>query len=76
MPDSRDFRGVFYVKGIPEIRFDEGMFHICYTIGTAEFEFVYRPNTFLKGVRLAMEAADKFHAGSGDVFAFKDKGEH
>jgi hypothetical protein len=74
MPDGHDFRGVFYVRTIPEIRYEDGMFVVCHKIGTAEFEFVMRPNTFLKGLRLANEKAGEFHGR--DVFAFKEGDEH
>jgi hypothetical protein len=67
--DGHDFKGVFYLKGIPEIRFEDGMFHVCHSIGSAEFEFVMRPNTFLKALRRANEKAGEFHSRD-DVSAF------
>jgi hypothetical protein len=71
MLDGHDFRGVFYVRHVPEIRFEDGMFVVCHRIGTAEFEFVMQPNTFLKSVRRANEKAGEFHTRD-DVSAFKD----
>jgi hypothetical protein len=73
MPSQHDFEGVFYVKRIPEIVFEDGMFHICHSIGTAKFEFVMRPNVFLRALRRSNELAGEFH-GRDEVFAFKEKG--
>lgn len=75
MPDGYDFKGVFYVKSIPEIVFQDGMFHICHSVGSAEFEFVMQPNTFLKGLRRANEKAGEFHARDG-AFNIRGDDEH
>jgi hypothetical protein len=69
MPDGHDFRGVFYLRNAPEIKFEDGMFTICHRIGSAEFEFVMQPNTFLRALRRANEKAGEFHARD-DVFKF------
>jgi hypothetical protein len=67
MPDGYDFEGVFYVKKVPEISFEEGMFHIKHSIGSAQFEFVMSPNNFLKALKRSTRAAAEF-TGRDNVF--------
>lgn len=75
MPDGHDFKGVFYLKNIPEIKFEDGMFVIHHKIGTAEFEFVMQPSTFLRMLRRANEKAGEFHSRD-DVSVFGEEGQH
>jgi hypothetical protein len=64
---ERDFDAVFYVKTVPEIRFEDELYHICYKVGRGHFEFVMRPNIFIKARMLAMEAlAEGRHHSTDD----------
>jgi hypothetical protein len=65
-----DFDASIYVKSVPEFRREEGMFHICHTVGKMHIELVMRPNTFLKALRNANRVAAEFHA-QGEVVAMR-----
>lgn len=65
---ARDFDAIFYVKHAPDIRREDGLFHIGYDIGkNARFEVVLTPATFQKALRAARLASDEFHENTGKV---------
>jgi hypothetical protein len=66
---ANGFDGVFYVDRPPTIRFEDGLFHVCYTIGRDKFEIVMRPATFIEARKIANRASDEFHEGGADVLA-------
>jgi hypothetical protein len=55
---ERDFDAVFYVKKAPVIRFENGMFTICYIVGRAQFEFAMQPSVW-RHTRREADRADK-----------------
>jgi hypothetical protein len=57
---ANGFDGVFYVDRPPTIRFEDGLFHVCYTIGRDKFEIVMRPSIFAKAGILADEVRAKW----------------
>lgn len=58
---TRDLDAVFFVGCVPEISFDDGMFHVGYAVGRrARFEIVMRPSTFNQAMLLAEEARAKW----------------
>lgn len=75
MPDGHDFQGVFYVKEAPEIRFEDGMFHITYKTGGAHIELVLKPSTYSLTRRRANRAFEEFHDKS-DVVGIKGGEQH
>lgn len=72
---SRDFDAIFYVKNPPDIRIEEGLFHIGYDIGKrVRFEVVLTPATFFKARQCAARVADDFHEGChGKVSSIKGR---
>ena len=57
----RDFDGIFYVKRIPVITFEDGLFHICHQLGSnTQFQFVMQPALFKKLVLAGQEALAKW----------------
>jgi hypothetical protein len=61
---SRDLDAVFYVKNVPDIRFEDGHFHVSYDVGQrARFEFVFSPSTFIKMRKIAGTIVDEFEEG-------------
>jgi hypothetical protein len=66
---DRDLDAVFYVKTIPEIVFKDEHFHVCFKIGRANFEFVLRPEIYIKAHMLGDGEVAKWqhHTSSDNV---------
>lgn len=77
MPSVREFDAIFYVRAVPDIRFEDGVFYIGYDIGErARFEVVLSPGTFNKAMLLADEARAQWQYGmaaSGNVHQLRRK---
>jgi hypothetical protein len=68
----RDVDAIFYVRKIPEIRYEDGHFHVAYDVGTrARFEFVFSPNTFIRMRQTAAKIVDAFHETGGKVSSLR-----
>ena len=68
----RDLDAVFFVQQQPHVELRDGLFHVCYEIGkSARLEVVLRPSIFLKALRAANIASDRFHEGAS-VVAFPE----
>jgi hypothetical protein len=71
---ARDLDAIFFVPDGPEIRFEDGLFHVCYVIGKqARFEIVLTPKAFLVALRHANRIADEFHEGKCEVVPIKGR---
>jgi hypothetical protein len=58
-----DFEGIFYVNKVPQIRFADGLFHVCHALGrNTQFEFVMQPKIFASLVRACQSAVDDFRS--------------
>ena len=58
-----DFDCIFFVKKPPTVTLNEGMFHICFTVGKETgVELVMSPHNFLKMRRISAKVVAEFHA--------------
>lgn len=62
MPHMLD--AILFIREVPRITYEDGLFHVSYSVGKVRAEFVMHPRIFFTAIAEAVEVSRKHKRGS------------